>query len=120
MKRTLVILMVLLTYSPAFAAEKDYQKAWCSGANTKMEYVLADKTRVDCLTDTHAIEVDFGKKWAESIGQSLFYASMTGKRAGVLLILEKKSDSRFLARLNHTIEANHLPIDVWTTGPGAQ
>jgi len=29
---------------------------------------LPDKTRIDCLTTTHAVEHDFGSKWAEAIG----------------------------------------------------
>lgn len=35
-----------------------------------MEYKNHDKTRVDCLTETHAVEFDFAKKWAESSGAS--------------------------------------------------
>ena len=45
-----------------------------------MEVVMKDGTRCDILTATHAIEVDFAKKWAEAIGQSLNYAMQTGKR----------------------------------------
>ena len=41
------------------------------------------------MTDTHAVEFDFANKWAESIGQALHYQLMTGKRAKVVLILEK-------------------------------
>ena len=56
--------------------ERFYQTSLCNKLDGKMEVVLKDKTRVDCLTDEHAIEVDFAKKWAESIGQSLYYAEM--------------------------------------------
>ena len=45
------------------------------------------------MTDTHAIEFDFGSGWAESIGQGLHYSSMTKKRAGIVLILENVKDS---------------------------
>jgi hypothetical protein len=65
-----------------------------------MEYVLKDKARVDCLTNEYAIEVDFAKKWAESIGQSLFYAEMTDRKPAVGLILGD-DESRFLNRLHH-------------------
>jgi len=51
------------------------------------------------LTATHAIEVDFAKKWAESIGQALFYAEMTGEKPGVYLIIESDRDYRYLKRL---------------------
>jgi len=55
-----------------------------------VEVVLPDKTRCDCLTETHAIEFDFGSKWAEAIGQALYYAIHANKRAGIVLVLEKK------------------------------
>ena len=42
--------------------EKWYQEKWCSDRGGKTEVVLADKTRCDCLTATHAVEFDFGNK----------------------------------------------------------
>ena len=41
--------------------EKDYQQAWCAASGGTTEYVLPDKARVDCVTNTHAIEFDFAK-----------------------------------------------------------
>jgi len=79
---------------------------------------LPDKTRCDCLTQTHAIEFDFGNKWAEAIGQSLYCSLQTGKRAGIVLILEKSKDYRYWIRLNTTIEHFNLPIDTWKMGKG--
>ena len=70
--------------------ERYYQTKMCNNLNWQMEYVLKDRTRVDCLTDKYAIEVDFAKKWAESIGQSLYYAEITGKNLLLDLYLEKK------------------------------
>lgn len=91
--------------------EADFVDAYCSG---EIEYVLPDKTRVDCLTDTHAIEYDWGKKWAESLGQALFYSAMTGKKAGIVLIVNPRTKERFLKRLNKAITDNNLDVDVWT------
>ena len=68
--------------------EASYQQAWCSMHNGITEYENADKTRVDCLTSVHAVEFDFARKWAESIGQALHYGIMTGKKPMVVLILE--------------------------------
>ena len=42
--------------------EASYQHAWCSAHNGIEEYQNKDFTRVDCLTDTHAIEFDFANK----------------------------------------------------------
>ena len=69
--------------------EASYQNAWCSMHNGIEEYKNKDYTRVDCLTDTHAVEFDFANKWAESIGQALHYALITGKKPKVVLILDE-------------------------------
>lgn len=107
----------LLFTSPVRGGERDYQEIWCVRHSGRMEYRLPDSTRVDCLTDTHAVEMDFGRKWAEAIGQSLYYSACTGKRAGVVLILKDKGEVRFLKRLEATIESAGLPIDVWIMQP---
>ena len=80
-----------------------------------MEYALDDHSRVDCLTDEYAIEVEFAYKWKESIGQALFYAVKTGKKPGVVLILEKKTDGRYLDRLE--IVGKKYGIMVWPVVP---
>ena len=69
--------------------EASYQNAWCSMHGGVEEYENKDFTRVDCLTDTHAVEFDFANKWAESIGQTLHYGIMTGKKPKVVLILDE-------------------------------
>lgn len=95
--------------------EKDFQGAWCTPDVGEKEYVLADRTRVDCLTDVHAIEFDWAKKWAESIGQSLHYARMTGQRAGIILIiLNVEKDAKYVTRVRKAIDHFGLPIDLCT------
>lgn len=83
-----------------------------------MEVVQSDNTRVDCLTDTHAIEFDFGSKWAEAIGQSLYYSIKTGKQAGIVLILEKDGDTRYWERMKTVINELKLNIKTWQMKPG--
>jgi len=90
--------------------EADYVDHYCEGG---VEHVLSDRTRVDCLTENHAIEYDWGKKWAEAIGQSLYYSAMTGKKAGIVLIVNPRTKERYLKRLNKAIEAHGLNIEVW-------
>jgi len=72
--------------------EASYQEIWCKAHNGITEYKNRDYTRVDCLTKENAVEFDFAKKWAESVGQALHYQLMTGKRGKVVLILEKPTD----------------------------
>ena len=89
--------------------EHYYQIQLCNNLNGKMEYVLKDKTRIDCLTDKYAIEVDFAKKWAESIGQSLYYAKMTDKKPAVALIVGEK-DNRFIQRLEKVTQELNIKV----------
>lgn len=89
--------------------EKYYQTRMCQELGGKMEYVLPDKTRVDCLTDEYAIEVDFAKKWAEAIGQSLYYAQITGKKPAIGFIVED-GDDRYIKRVKTVSEKFEIKI----------
>ena len=93
--------------------EEYYQKKWCEAQGGTTEYILPDRTRVDCLTKTHAVEFDFGPKAYESVGQSLWYSLNTGKKAGIVLILENPGDNRYWERLNAIVDQGMLPIDTW-------
>lgn len=116
MKKLLLILGMLLIATGLFSQERQresyYQQKFAEAINGETEVVLSDRTRVDIVTNTHVIEVDFGEKWAESIGQSLHYQGMMGsKRAGVLLVIEGKNEERFLDRLVGV--AAKYGIDIW-------
>jgi hypothetical protein len=89
--------------------EKYYQTKMCQELGGKIEYVLPDKTRVDCLTDEYAIEVDFAKKWAEAIGQSLYYAQITGKKPAIGFIVEN-GDDRYIKRVKTVSEKFEIKI----------
>ena len=116
MKRILTIFLLLICL-PAFSKhvykEKEYQEAWCTAREGVMEYKLPDKTRVDCLLPDYAVEFDFGAKWAESIGQSLYYGMMTERTPAVVLILENpEKELKYLNRLQ--IVAEQYGIKVFT------
>lgn len=106
-----LFLIVVAKVTEAKQSEAYHVDFDCKGI---VEYKLQDRTRIDCLTPTHAIEYDFGKKWAEAIGQSLFYSAMTGKKAGIVLIVNDRTKERYLKRLNKTIEVKKLDIYVRT------
>ena len=80
-------------------SESYYQNQWCTSDFGRKEAVLWDMTRVDCLAKDYAIEFDFAKKWAESIGQSLYYAKLTGKKPAVALILTSPTDYKYVKRV---------------------
>ena len=78
--------------------EADYVNDYCPRWHGQIEYRLKDRTRIDCLTETEAIEFDWCKKWAEGVGQSLYYAKMTGTNPVLALICTEKEQDRFLRR----------------------
>ena len=115
-KIILIILILFITVS--VSAKKDhpekwYQDKWCIENNGHIELVLADNTRCDCMTATHAVEFEFDYKWYEAIGQSLHYAIKTGMKPGIVLIIEDPLDMKYWTRLNNIINHYNLPIDTW-------
>ena len=56
------------------------------------EHRLPTGARVDVLTETVAWEVEWTRKWPESIGQSLYYASASGRKPGVWLLKKGPED----------------------------
>ena len=112
-------LLPSVTYAKHQHKEKWYQTQWCADKGGQTEVTLPDGTRADCMTETNAIEFDFGDKWAEAIGQSLDYAFQTNKKAGIVMILEDVKDRRYWIRLNSVIQHYNLPITTWSVGNGA-
>jgi len=122
------IMLALFTYSAKAARlehEATYQQRYCAAQNGATEHRIVTAHdgligRVDCLTEFYAIEMDFADKWAEAIGQSLFYAHYMQRQAGIVLILEAADDCRHVRKLRQTIAAHRLWIAHWTIGPGAE
>ena len=85
--------------------ESYYVNQCCTSDFGRKEAVLWDMTRVDCLAKDYAIEFDFAKKWAESIGQTLYYSKMTGKAPAIVLILTSPLDYRYVKRVER-LESN--------------
>ena len=115
-----VFLLVFLSQpclSKHLNTERDYQEKWCDENGGQVEVTMPDKTRCDCLTGEYAVEFDFGEKWAEAIGQSLYYALQTNKKAGIGLIIEQSKDYKYWLRLNSTIMHHNLPIRTWIIKP---
>jgi len=81
MKPIILLTILIIQSSHALENEDYYNRQFCTQESGQAEYSLPDRSRVDCLTDTHAFEADWadGLKVYESIGQSLYYAAETGK-----------------------------------------
>lgn len=114
MKTFIILLIVLLTSTNCQAKhiykESVYQAYWCNSHNGIMEYKLNDNTRVDCLTKRYAVEVDFAPKWAECIGQALYYGITTKHKPAALLILENEKDIRYLKRIKKVARKHRIKI----------
>ena len=114
LQTTVVIIISSLVFIGCASAtnqhhEKHYQILLCNKLDGEIEYILEDRTRIDCLTDKYAVEVDFAKKWAESIGQSLYYSDMTGREPAVGLILGN-NEHRFLKRLDRVAKNFNIKV----------
>lgn len=108
MKIYIIIFLILVFALPGYTkhlyTEKEYQAKWCKAHNGTTEYKLNDKMRVDCLTDTLAVEFDFAPKWAECIGQALYYGQKTNKTPACVLIMENpEKDTKYLKRLRYAV-----------------
>ena len=121
--RTFALLMLLILFLPLpltagrLHHESYYQKAFCDRHRGKTEVKLPDGARVDCLTDRYAVEVDFANKVFEGVGQSLYYALKTGKRPGVVVIVERlRHDRKNVKRLMDL--AKEYDIAVWSVDSG--
>jgi hypothetical protein len=90
--------------------EKYYQQIWCKENNGEIEYILEDKSRVDCITTNYAVELDFAPKWAECIGQALYYGIATNKKPVCLLIIEKNKDFKYYKRAKKVVD--NINIDL--------
>ncbi|RWD31323.1 MAG: hypothetical protein EOS22_04685 [Mesorhizobium sp.] len=135
----LAISLFLFWVAPAHAlTEKDLVARYCAGMIT--EFYNPDGTRTDCISDTHAIEVDFSDKWAESIGQALHYSLWTveftenpdayprwhrqvpsARAPGVILLC--REDRRLEICANHAVrprriaEQFKIPLAIWLCNP---
>lgn len=114
MKLLCVVVTFLFLSSTAYPKhlrkEKWYQDRWCTGIK---EFVLPDRSRVDCLTKTRAIEIDFASKWAEAIGQCLYYAAQTNRLPGIGLIIESDKDYKYILKIDRIRSKYNLPIKLY-------
>lgn len=123
MYRRIFIVFAVVIFLPvwSFAArihpEAYYVAVWCQDHNGTVEVTLSDKTRVDCVTRTTAIEFDFADKWYEAVGQALHYGKMTKKKAGIVLIVESQDDLKYWNRLLAVKKYWGLPITLWKYAP---
>ena len=86
-----------------------------AGYPAQVEVVLGDQSRVDILMEHYAVEIDWAPKWAESIGQSLYYALRTSRKPAVILLLEAGKHNTLYTTRALLVAGNLAPkVTVWT------
>lgn len=115
MWRLIAILTLLLISNTAEAKrlhpEAHYQNLWCAEQQGQTEYELDDLTRVDCLLEDKAVEFDFANKWAECIGQALYYGIKTDKQPVCAIIIEQPKDKRYIKRLKTVADKHNIQVE---------
>ena len=98
-----------------FEIENFYNKKYCAfldgtyGQWHKKVETGATGASVDCETATVAWEGEWAYKSYEGVGQSLWYASITGKIPGIIFYLTKAKNQKFIDRAILTFDS--LGID---------
>ena len=89
---------------PSNAKESLWRDALATAWTGKTEVVI-EYGRIDVLTETSAVELDWPRKWHEGFGQALHYADVTGKQGVLALISDAQGPGNLttssLKRFNH-------------------
>lgn len=71
-----------------------------------------DMSRVDVLTERLAIEIDRSHKWAEAVGQAIFYSTQHRREPAVVLLCGNFSDYTQHIRRSEIV-CQKLGIHLW-------
>lgn len=81
------------------------------------------RTRADCVSATHAIEIDWSRDWAEGVGQALMAAQLRGLAPGLALVcakrLSRRACERHAANARAVFWTRRLRATLWLCEPGA-
>lgn len=107
---TLLSALSLQAYAESLP-ERQIQECACTGM--QLEKRTQAGTFVDCVSETHVIEIDATSDWAQAIGQVLHYAMEEGKLAKILLFCEDDELDclRHTYILSSVIDEHALPIE---------
>ena len=96
--------------------ETDWSKWIAYKMNGEAEARTFCGARCDVLTDTHAWEVEWMKKYNQAPGQALLYASLFNKRPGIILLSRKgERDSIYYLRCAVICEKAGIDLQVVET-----
>jgi len=87
--------------APRFGTERYWQDVIHEEIGGQKEHRLDDGTRVDLLFPHEACEIDWANKWAEGVGQSIYYGLKTRKAPLVLLLVKKDGWEKYRDRVQY-------------------
>ena len=111
-------ILVLSSGTSQAANERYWQSRYCEGM--ELEKHLPSGGYVDCLSPEYAIEVEWSEHWAEAVGQSLYYASATGRKPGIILLCRESEGPveglcrSYVYRLEYALKFVEPHVRVWT------
>src|SRR5690242_20124372 len=120
MMHVLRLLACALILLPAGIANADnyfpanpYEARFCAGLDR--DFRPENASRVDCLSKTNAIVVEYYDYWREAIGQSLALATERGLKPGIVLIC--RNDEQHCIKASGSVEATFshfaVPLTLW-------
>jgi hypothetical protein len=88
---------------PSQAPEALWRDALAAELHAKHEVVI-EGGRIDVMTDTQAIELDWPHKWHEGLGQALHYADATDKKPVLALISYSRGPDKMMAKTRERLD----------------
>ena len=111
-----IFLSVVILSKNTSAAEwsmGNYASHLCQG---QVAFDIGEVKKVDCVTATHAIAYVLSDDWATGLGRALHWAAVTGKRPGIVVIIDPEGQSRDLAKLKSALHSiPGIEVTVWPT-----
>jgi len=117
----LVLLLAFVRIAYGAQAEIVYSQEYCNQVKGIHQFRINHPVTgeligwADCATNDEIIELDFGKKWYQGVGQVLMYAQYTGLKGKLVLIT--KPFGRYHLRALNLIHRYNLPIEVEAIRP---
>jgi len=106
-----IVLTICLVVSTLGAGEVEECQRLAPKYNSELEVVQWDKSRVDLLNEEYAIEADWAPKWAEAVGQSLYYSILTNKKpAIILLVKDMNKEAKYIYRCQSVCVKHNIKL----------
>lgn len=112
---SLAVDLIAYPRSAYAVSEKEVQAVICEGMRQGVR--TESGTYADCVSDIHAIEIDWTGNWKEALGQALHYGSALDKKSGIYLVCREDTEQSLCLKhklgLEETIANQGLNVDVW-------